>query len=58
MARDRTETMKGTPLIKIGTAAQNGGGNGFPFRRRGGRGGLPEDPDPEDDDGIARGLRG
>ena len=24
-ARDRTETMKGTPLIKIGTAAQNRG---------------------------------
>ena len=24
-AQDRTETMKGTPLIKIGIAAQNGG---------------------------------
>ena len=27
--------MKGTLPIKIGTALQNGGGNGFPFRRRG-----------------------
>ena len=34
------------------------GGNGFPFGRRLGRGGLPEDPDPEDDDGIPRGFWG
>ena len=34
------------------------GGNGFPFRRRQGGGGLPEDPDLEDDDGIPRGFRG
>ena len=34
------------------------GGNGFPFRRRGGRGGPPEDLDPKDDDGTPRGFRG
>ena len=28
-ARDQTETMTGTPPIKIGTAAQNGGGGGL-----------------------------
>ena len=34
------------------------GGNGFPFRRKRGGGGLPEDPDPEDDDGTPRGFWG
>ena len=34
------------------------GSNGFPFRRIGGRGGPPKDPDPEDDDGTPRGFRG
>ena len=34
------------------------GDNGLPFRRRGGRGGPPEDPDPEDDDGTPRGFQG
>ena len=29
VARDRTETMKGTPLIKIGTAAQSRGVKDF-----------------------------
>ena len=38
------------------SSSEWGGGNGFPFRRRGGRGGLPDDPDPEDDDGTPRGF--
>ena len=32
------------------------GDNGFPFRRRGSGGGLPKDPDLEDDDGTPRGF--
>ena len=57
-ARDRMEMMMGTPLIKIGTAAQNRGVMDFLSERRGGGGGPPEDPDLESDDGIPRGFRG
>ena len=49
---------EGDPTNQDRDSSPERGGNGFPFRRRGGRGGPPEDPDPEDDDGTPRGYRG
>ena len=48
----------GDPTDQDRDSSSEPGGNGFPFRRRRGGGGLPEDLDPEDDDGIPRGFRG
>ena len=48
----------GDPTDQDRDSSSELGGNGFPFGRRWGRGGPPEDPDPEDDDGIPRGFRG
>ena len=49
---------EGDPTDQDRDSSSEQGGNGFPFRRRGGRGGPPEDPDPKDDDGTPRGFRG
>ena len=49
---------EGDPTDQDRDSSSEQGGNGFPFRRRGGRGGLPKDPDLEDDDGTPRGFRG
>ena len=49
---------KGDPTDQDTYSSSEQGGNGFPFRRRGGRGGLREDLDLEDDDGTPRGFRG
>ena len=46
----------GDPTDQDRDSSSERGGNGFPFRRRGGGGGLPEDLDPEDDDGTPRGF--
>ena len=48
---------EGDPTDQDRDSSSERGGNGFPFRRRGGRGGPPEDPDPEDNDGTPRGFR-
>ena len=48
----------GDPTDQDRDSSSERGDNGFPFRRRGGRGGPPEDLDPEDDDGTPRGFRG
>ena len=47
---------EGDPTNQDRDSSSEQGGNGFPFRRRGGGGGLPEDLDPEDDDGTPRGF--
>ena len=39
----------GDPTDQDRDSSSQLGGNEFPFRRRRGRGGPPEDPDPEDD---------
>ena len=57
MAWDRMEMMMGIPPIRIGTTVQNRGPMDS-LSEGGGRGGPPEDRDPEDDDGIPRGFRG
>ena len=49
---------EGDPTDQDRDSSSEWGGNGFPFRRRGGRGGPPEDPDLEDDDGTPRGFGG
>ena len=49
---------EGDPTDQDRDSSSEQGGNGFPFRRRGGRGGPSEDPGPEDDDGIPRGFWG
>ena len=49
---------EGDPTDQDRDSSSEQGGNGFPFRRTGGRGGPPKDPDPEDDDGTPRGFRG
>ena len=49
---------EGDPTDQDRDSSSELGGNGFPFRKRGGRGGPPEDLDPEDDDGTSRGFRG
>ena len=48
----------GDPTDQDRDSSSEQGGNGFPFGRRWGGGGPPEDPDLEDDDGIPRGFRG
>ena len=48
----------GDPTNQDRDSSSEPGGNGFPFGRRRGGGGLPEDPDLEDDDGIPKGFRG
>ena len=47
---------EGDPTDQDRDSRSEQGGNGFPFRRRGGRRGPPEDPDPEDDDETPRGF--
>ena len=48
----------GDPTDQDRDSSSEPGGNGFPFGKRWGGGGPPEDLDPEDDDGIPRGFRG
>ena len=48
----------GDPTDQDRDSSSEPGGNGFPFGRRRGGVGPPEDPDPEDDNGIPRGFRG
>ena len=48
----------GDPTDQDRDSSSEPGVNGFPFRRRWGGGGPPEDPDLEDDDGIPRSFPG